>query len=109
MKRFIVDELPSDPLRATGVFHQHWLPRIEAVLTSGQDVMLVLPAADYTHREWRRAAIAMLARSHTPRRINAVTGQSTQLAVFERYLTDAHGVTGQYLEGAGATGENSPR
>lgn len=101
MKRVAVDELPDDPLAAAGVFHQHWLPHVEALLDSGGDVMVTLAGADHTHREWRCAIAAGLARAHTPQRINVVAGEGVVLDAFEHYLTRASGITGQYLEGDG--------
>lgn len=98
MKRIVVDGLPDDPLAAAGVFHQHWLAYVEDVLGSGEDVMLELPATDHTHREWRRAIVAGLARKHAPRRINMVAGEDGALDASAAYLAAAPGVTGQYLE-----------
>ena len=63
MKRITVDGLPGDPLAAAGVFHQHWLAHVEQILRTGEDVLLALPAADHTHREWRLAIAAGLAES----------------------------------------------
>ena len=54
MKRIAVDGLPDEPLSAAGVFHQHWLAHVESILEAGEDVMLVLPSADHTHRDDRR-------------------------------------------------------
>lgn len=102
MKCLIVDDLPEEPLAAAGVFHQHWLHHVEAVLASEEDVMLAFAPADHTHREWRRAIVADLARKHAPRRINAVAGEGEALDVIARYLAAAPGVTGQYLESADA-------
>lgn len=99
MKRVTVDELPAEPLDAAGVFHQHWLPHVEALLRSGEDVMVSLAPADHTHREWRRASAAGLARAHTPRRVNVVAGEGAALDAIESYLSRAPGITGQYLEG----------
>jgi hypothetical protein len=112
MKRVVVDDLPRDPLAAAGVFHQHWLPHVEAILEAGEDVLLTLAPADHTHREWRRAIAAGLARAYTPRRVNAVAGEGAVLDAFEAYLRRALGITGQYLEGdalgAGDPLENAP-
>lgn len=107
MKRVAVDDLPAEPLAAAGVFHQHWLPHIEALLASGEDVMVALAPADHTHREWRRAIAAGLARAHTPRRVNVIAGEGAALDALERYLAAAPGITGQYLEGD-ATGVGDP-
>lgn len=101
MKRVAVDDLPEAPLAAAGVFHQHWLPHIEALLESGEDVMVSLASADHTHREWRRAVAAGLARTHAPQRVNFVAGDGEVLDAFVRYLAAAPGITGQYLEGDG--------
>lgn len=101
LKRVTVDDLPSEPLAAAGVFHQHWLPHVESLLESGDDVMVALAPANHTHREWRLAIAAGLARGHTPRRINVVAGEGTALDAIERYLANAPGITGQYLEGDG--------
>lgn len=98
MKRIAVDGLPDDPLSAAGVFHQHWLAHVESILEGGEDVMLVLPSADHTHREWRLAITAGLARKHTPRRINTVAGEGDAVDASETYLAKAPGITGQYLE-----------
>ena len=98
MKRIPVEGLPEEPLAAAGVFHQHWLGHVEDVLRRGDDVMLVMPAADHTHREWRLAIVTGLARKHTPLRVNLVSGEGPAVEATEAYLADAPGITGQYLE-----------
>ena len=45
MKVIAVVDLPSEPLAAAGVFHQHWLPRAEAALNAGEDIMLIFSPA----------------------------------------------------------------
>ena len=100
MKRIEVEGLPDDPLAAAGLFHQNWTDPIERALGGGQDVLVALESADHTHGEWRKAAAAMLARKHTPRRVNLVAGEGEALAAIETYLAAAPGVTGQYLEAA---------
>ncbi|MGV3769504.1 MAG: Rossmann fold domain-containing protein [Sphingobium phenoxybenzoativorans] len=97
MKRIAVDDLPEDPLSAASVFHQHWLPYAEDALAGGDDLLLVFAPADHTHRAWRIAAVAGLARKHAPLRVNAVAGEGDAIAGAERYLAAAPGVTGQYL------------
>lgn len=99
MRRVTVDDLPAEPLAAAGVFHQHWLPHVEALLAGGTDVMVVLGPADNTHREWRLSVAAGLARAHTLQRVNVVAGEGATIDAFERYLSAASGITGQYLEG----------
>ena len=100
MKRIDVEGLPDDPLGAAGIFHQNWLGPIERALEAGEDVLVVLPYADHTHGEWRKAAAAMLARKHTPARVNFVAGGSEPVDAVERYLAGAPGITGQYLRAA---------
>lgn len=99
MKRVVVDDLPPEPLAAAGVFHQHWLPHVEALLAGGEDVLVALGPADHTHREWRRAIAAGLARAHAPRRVNVIAGEAGEaLHACEDFLSRAEGVTGHYLE-----------
>ena len=98
MRTVAVDALPPEPLAAAGVFHQHWLPHVETLLVDGEDVMVTLAPADHTHREWRHALAAGLARAHTPRRLNVVAGKGAALDGFARYLASAPGITGQYFE-----------
>ena len=40
-----------------------------------------------------------MARVNTPRRAVAVSGKGAVIDAFERYLSDAEAITGQYLEG----------
>lgn len=98
MKRISVEGLPDDPLAAAGVFHQHWLAHVEDALGKGEEVLLVVPTADHTHREWRRAIVAGLARKHAPRRINMVAGEGAAIDAAGAYLARAPAITGQYLE-----------
>ena len=98
MKRIEVEGLPEEPLAAAGLFHQNWLDPIERALDEGIDVVAVLVPADHTHSEWRHAAVAMLARKHTPRRVNFIAGEGRGVDEAEAYLADAPGVTGQYLQ-----------
>ena len=101
MKRIAVEGLPEEPLAAAGLFHQNWLDPIERALGAGQDVLVTLDPADHTHDEWRRAAAAMLARKHAPRRVVLVAGEGAALDPIASYLANAPGVTGQYLKAAG--------
>ena len=97
MKRIRVEGLPEEPLAAAGLFHQNWLDPIERALTGGQDVLVTLEPADHTHGEWRKAAAAMLARKHAPRRVMLVAGEGAALDATADYLAIAPGLTGQYL------------
>lgn len=100
MEQIAIEGLPDDPLHAAGSFHNEWLAQIERSLSLGSDVMIFIPAADHTHHEWRKSAVAMLARKHTPQRVNMVGGSGAHARAAIAYLASAHGVTGQYLEAA---------
>jgi hypothetical protein len=101
-----VEGLPQAPLDAAAEFHGKWLPLLNPP-RSGEDLLLIFPPADHTHRAWRLAAVQELARVAAPRRVNGVATESEQaIAAAAAYLAQALGVTGQYLTlddaGAGA-------
>ncbi len=80
---------------------------------AGEDVLLVLPPADHTHRAWRLAAVQELARAAAPRRVNSVaSAHEAAIAATADYLARAEGVTGQYLlladAGSGAVVTSAP-
>jgi hypothetical protein len=94
--------LPAAALDAAAEFHAVWLPQILALLDpprSGEDILLVFPPADHTHRLWRLAAVQELARAAAPgHRVNAVAAQSEAGLSAARALIDSgQGITGQYL------------
>lgn len=98
MLRIAIDNLPGSALAAAGYFYSHHLVVIRQMLGRGDDAVLLLSAADHAHNDWRKAAIAGLAREYTPARINGIAGGdcAAQDRAIE-YLTKAPGVTGQYL------------
>ena len=99
MKRVAARGLPAAPIDAQAAFAARYQPVIVAALGDGADVFIEVDAADHTHGEWRRAAVAMLARAHAPARVVMVAGDAGA-AVEEvlAYAAAAPGVTGQYLE-----------
>ncbi len=99
MVLFRVGVLPADPMAAAAAFHADVQPRLMAALEQGAGPLtLVFAPADHTHREWRVAAVAMLARAHAPQRINAIeSGDEPAIAAAAAYLAAAQGVTGQVL------------
>ena len=101
MKWIEVEGLPEEPLAAAGLFHQNWLDPVERALEAGQDVLVTLDPGDHAHDEWRKAAAAMLARKHAPRRVVLVAGGGAAIEAIESYLANAPGVTGQYLKAGG--------
>lgn len=98
MLRIAIDNLPGSALAASGYFYSHHLAAIRQMLGQGDDAVLLLDAADHAHNDWRKAAIAGLAREYTPARINGISGGdcTAQDRAIE-YLANAPGVTGQYL------------
>ena len=100
--------LPADALAAAADFHARLLPEARELLKSGaDDLTLVFPPADHSHRGWRLAVVQELAREYAPLRVNAVAARSeAAIAAALEWLARAPGVTGQYLPlddaGAGA-------
>ena len=103
---FAVGSLPDDPLAAAAQFHGDVLPRLLASLAQADGLAtLVFAPAGHAHVDWRRAAVATLARERAPLRINAVAGDdATGIAATGAYIASAPGLTGQYLvvDGQGA-------
>lgn len=97
-----IEGLPESALDAAAAFHSDWLPQARALLAApgpGEDLVLIFPSALYDHRAWRLAAVQGLARTASPRRVNAVVGDGAP-AVDETvaWLARSPGVTGQLLE-----------
>ena len=123
MAGLLVDGLPEGALEAAAVFHVEWLPQVRAILNppffgevaarseqapsaslrsapppNGEDLVLIFPPADHTHRGWRLAAVQALAREYAPLRVNAIaSGSEPANAAARAYLEQAQGFTGQYL------------
>ena len=92
------------PLAAAAAFYARVAPLVEAA--GDTSLTLLFAPADHTHRGWRGAAVASLARMAAPRRINAIVADDTAaIAAALAYLEAAPGVTGQLLlldsQGAG--------
>ena len=83
-----------DPLAAAARFHAEVLPRVMAAAGERPACLtLVFEPADYAHEDWRRAAVATLAREHAPVRVNAVAGEDgAGVAATSAYLSNFLGV-----------------
>ena len=104
-QRIVVSDLADAPLDAAAGFHRDWLPKVRAAFEAGEEALtVILPPADYTHKAWRRATAQSLAREAAPAgRVNVIAASDdAEAAALCDYLERAPGVTGQYLEGAGA-------
>lgn len=101
---------PDAPVDAAALFYRHCVPEVRQTAgrpdlaerdSSGKAIPeaigVMLPEADYTHADWRRAAIGQLARECAPVRVNAIVGADGHAAIGEvmAYLASAAGVTGQ--------------
>jgi hypothetical protein len=89
-----IEGLPAAPLAAAAAFHSRILP----ALALDADLLLAFPPAEHSHRLWRLAAVQELARAAAPRRVSGVASDSEPaIASALAYLSQAEGVTGQYL------------
>ncbi len=100
MRQLEVSLLPDAALDAAGAFMAFHLPSARAILAEADCTALaiILPPAAYDHRDWRLALARDLAREVAPKRVNIVAGtpgDAREQAL--RFLSDAPGVTGQYL------------
>ncbi len=94
-----IEDLPPAALDAAAEFHRRHLGAARELLRGEVDsLVIVFPAAPYDHSDWRRAAIADLAREAAPKRVNGVTGSDARArAETLAWLEGAPGVTGQLL------------
>jgi hypothetical protein len=106
MKLVRVGDLPADAVAAAAEFYAQVLPGIIPP-SVGEDLVIIFPPADNSHRAWRLAAVQSLARRLAPLRVNALASDDeAAITAATDYLVQAPGVTGQYLvlDGAGAGG-----
>lgn len=99
--------LPAGALEAAAAFY------VQRPAPAGEDLLLVFPPADHTHRGWRLAAVQELARVAAPSCVNAVASDSeAAIASALAYLEQAPGLTGQLLTlddaGAGPVVQAAP-
>lgn len=103
-----VTGLARGAVAAAADFYARIVPQLRGAAKDGADhLTLVLPSGDYTHRHWRAAALAGLARDMAPVRVNAIAGgDAAAVRAALDWLASAPGVTGQVLvldgHGAGA-------
>ena len=100
-REYAVADLPESGLDAHAQFLADHLEQVRAVLDDQltKALTIILPPAGPDHDAWRRALAGDLAREYTPRRVNIVAGTpGDALTEILRYLGDAPGVTGHYLQ-----------
>ncbi|MDP4605256.1 MAG: hypothetical protein NWS68_03770 [Erythrobacter sp.] len=100
MRQLDIGLLPDAPLDAAGAFMAFHLAAARALLDQPDcsALAIILPPASHDHRDWRLALARDLAREAAPKRVNIVAGPAGDALVASlRFLTDAPGVTGQYL------------
>jgi hypothetical protein len=92
--------LPDGALDAAGAFMAFHLEAARAMLADPATTALaiLLPPAPHDHRDWRLAIARDLAREAAPRRVNVIAGlPGDAREATLQFLSDAHGLTGQYL------------
>ena len=100
MRLIEVGRLPDNALDAAAAFMAFHLEGARAALAEAQTtaIAIILPPAAHDHRDWRLALARGLAREAAPKRVNLVAGPDDEArAATLRFLSDAPGVTGQYL------------
>lgn len=100
MRHIEVGLLPDNALDAAGAFMAFHLEAARAALADAQITALaiILPPAPHDHRDWRLALARDLAREAAPARVNVVAGlPGAAREATLRFLSDAPGLTGQYL------------
>jgi hypothetical protein len=100
MRRLEVGRLPLGALDAVNAFMAFHLEAARAILADPATTALaiVLPPAAHDHRDWRLALARDLAREVAPQRVNVIAGVPGEARdATLRFLSDAPGVTGQYL------------
>lgn len=97
----VVEGLPDEPLAAAAAFFRDHLDEAKQLLAAAppNGLVIQLGHADHSHRDWRMALARDLARTFTPTRVNVIgVGSDDDAAAMLAYLSDAPGVTGQYLQ-----------
>lgn len=100
MRRHEVSRLPLGALDAANAFMAFHLDAARATLARPDTTALaiILPPAPHDHRDWRLTLARDLAREAAPKRVNVVAGLPGEACEASlRFLSDAHGLTGQYL------------
>lgn len=93
-----VTYLPESALDAGALFYSEHLEAARLAMGEG-DLVILLPPADYSHKDWRQALARDLARASAPARVNVIAaGDEAQKAQLLAYLAGAKGVTGHYAE-----------
>ena len=95
-----IGSLPESGLDASAYFIAHHLKVAEDMLEKADEggLAILLPSADVSHDDWRRALARDLARKYAPKRVNVIArGSDAATEATLAYLRDAPGVTGQYL------------
>lgn len=100
MRQLEAGLLPDGSLDAAGAFMAFHLQAARAILAdpATSALAILLPPAPHGHRDWRLALARDLAREVAPKRVNVIAGVPGEgREATLRFLSDAPGVTGQYL------------
>lgn len=99
--RLEVRGLPEAPLDAASAFAIQHLAAARALIEdeNANALAVILPPADASHADWRRALARDLARAYAPKRANVIAAvPGPALDGMLQFLSDAPGVTGHYCE-----------
>lgn len=105
-----LEALPENPLDAAALFLSRQVPQIrrDFIALPELSLAIVFKPADPGHRGWRLAAVQALARELAPGRVNGIAADDMEaIGQVVDYLENAPGVTGQLLELAGNTAQNT--
>jgi len=100
MRQLDIGLLPDTALDAAAAFMALHREAARALLAEPECTALaiILLPAPYNHRDWRQALARDLAREAAPKRVNVIAGAPGEArAASLHFLSDAPGVTGQYL------------
>lgn len=100
-RELAANNLPEQPLDAATAFMALYLPQARTIIEHPHTtaIAIILPPADKSHSDWRRALARDLAREYAPKRANIIAASGGKaLAQMLQFLSDAPGVTGHYCE-----------
>lgn len=98
LAQYHVSDLPKSALDASAAFYAEHLQAARRAMGKN-DLVIILPPADYDHKDWRQALARDLARECAPARVNVIAaGDEAQKTTLLTYLEMARGVTGHYAE-----------
>jgi len=105
-----IGPLPGAALDAAAAFHAVYLPQVRQALAGADSLVIVFGTSAGEHSDWRKLAVADLAREAAPGRVNGVTGTGDDGAIEATvaWLEGAGGITGQLFTVEATNAGNPP-